>query len=237
MTFRTIFFDFGGTLARTKPPLSEPATLWVATCREFGVDLTETEVQGALRSVERKLKGRIYDFLGRTGEFWRMNDVAVMEELGIREQQAPIAEVIEQRFGDPSAVELYPESVAVLAALKSEGYRSGVISNHHDGLLKLLKYQGLDRYLETVTFSQEVGAEKPDPAIFAKALERAGSPSSEAIHVGDSLESDVFGARRSGLQPVWVNREGRPNTSGTFAIRTLSELPLILEGLNLRPTR
>ncbi len=55
----------------------------------------------------------------------------------------------------------------------------------------------------------EVGAAKPDPAVFHAASERSGVPLDAFLHVGDDPLRDVEAARRIGLTTVWVNREGR----------------------------
>ena len=55
----------------------------------------------------------------------------------------------------------------------------------------------------------EVGAAKPDPAVFHAASERSGIPLNGFLHVGDDPERDVRAARRLGLSTVWVNRHGR----------------------------
>ncbi len=55
----------------------------------------------------------------------------------------------------------------------------------------------------------EVGAAKPDPAIFHAASERSGVPLDGFLHVGDDPECDVQAARSLGLSTVWVNRDGR----------------------------
>jgi putative hydrolase of the HAD superfamily len=60
----------------------------------------------------------------------------------------------------------------------------------------------------TVT-SAEAGARKPDPAIFSAALELAGCEAAEALHVGDTEEEDVAGARAAGIRPLLIDREGR----------------------------
>ncbi|MCB1801123.1 MAG: HAD-IA family hydrolase [Gammaproteobacteria bacterium] len=54
----------------------------------------------------------------------------------------------------------------------------------------------------------EVGAAKPDPAIFHAASERSGIPLDAFLHVGDDPERDVEAARRLGIRTVWVNRSG-----------------------------
>ncbi len=55
--------------------------------------------------------------------------------------------------------------------------------------------------------SAEVGAAKPDPAIFHAAAEWAGVEPSQMLHVGDDPERDVLAARRAGLRAVWLRRD------------------------------
>lgn len=55
----------------------------------------------------------------------------------------------------------------------------------------------------------EVGAAKPDPAIFQVASERTGVPLADFLHIGDDPLRDVEAARAIGMSTVWVNRDGR----------------------------
>jgi putative hydrolase of the HAD superfamily len=72
-----------------------------------------------------------------------------------------------------------------------------------------------------------VGVAKPGRAIFERALELAGADPGEAVHVGDSLENDVVGARAAGIRPVLVARDGSL-PAGVETIRSLTELPSLL---------
>jgi len=44
------------------------------------------------------------------------------------------------------------------------------------------------------------------------------------VHVGDSLEEDVVGARAAGIEAVLLRRDGRPGPSGVRTIASLAEL-------------
>ena len=126
---------------------------------------------------------------------------------------------------------LFPENRSVLDQLRAQGYPLGVISNHHDGLLDVLKFHGPDQVFDSVTSSQEVGAEKPSPAVFERALKRAGCSLDEALHVGNSLRADVEGAQACGLCAVWLNRDGRLGATTARTIQTLNELVPIVQQL------
>ena len=56
--------------------------------------------------------------------------------------------------------------------------------------------------------AEDVGAAKPEPALFQAALEWAGVEPAAALHVGDEPSLDVDAARRLGMYAVWVNRDG-----------------------------
>ncbi len=83
---------------------------------------------------------------------------------------------------------------------------------------------GLSPYLDGIVTSAEVGARKPDPAIFERALALAGVPASTAMHVGDKPADDVAGARNAGIEPVLIVREGGPVPDGVRTIHSLLEL-------------
>ena len=86
-------------------------------------------------------------------------------------------------------------------------------------------------YIQQIIISEEVGAAKPDPAIFDIAFARMGRPAkNEVLIIGDSLSSDIQGGVNYGLDTCWFNPTGQPNGSlkPTFEIKMLTELPEIL---------
>ena len=89
-------------------------------------------------------------------------------------------------------------------------------------------------YFDVVVISEEVGAAKPDPAIFEAALARMGLPPREQVlMVGDSLTSDVTGANRAGIDACWFNPAGLPLPAGVevrYQIRELGELVHLAAG-------
>jgi putative hydrolase of the HAD superfamily len=101
------------------------------------------------------------------------------------------------------------------------------VSNWDCSLADWLGPAGLLEHVEAVVTSAEVGVGKPGRAIFERALAIAGVEPGEAVHVGDSLENDVAGARAAGIRPVLVTREGGA-PAGVEAIRSLAELPALL---------
>ena len=84
----------------------------------------------------------------------------------------------------------------------------------------MLERCGLAPLLDGAISSAEAGARKPDPAIFAPALELAGCEPDEALHVGDTPEEDVDGAPGRG-DPGAADR---PRGAAGASISSLTEI-------------
>jgi putative hydrolase of the HAD superfamily len=119
----------------------------------------------------------------------------------------------------------YPEVPDVLRAWRAAGLRLVVASNWDISLHEVLERTGLAPLLDGAVSSAEVGAAKPDPALFAAALAIAGAEPAEALHVGDSLDADVAGARAAGIEPVLLVRSGDA-PAGVRTARSLADIPL-----------
>jgi putative hydrolase of the HAD superfamily len=132
----------------------------------------------------------------------------------------PVAEV-EDALLAAIRFRAYPEVPAVLVRLRAAGARLAVVSNWDISLHDVLERTQLRALVDVVVISAELGVAKPDPAIFRAALQRLGATASDAIHVGDSVEHDVAGARAAGLEAVLVARNGAPAPDGVRVVAAL----------------
>jgi putative hydrolase of the HAD superfamily len=82
--------------------------------------------------------------------------------------------------------------------------------------------------LEFVVDSQVVGLEKPDPRIFAVALERMGLPPERTVYIGDLRSVDAAGARNAGMHFVLLDPFGDYAGPGQPSVRGPEELPAFL---------
>ena len=119
-----------------------------------------------------------------------------------------VADQLYQLYMDArfTGLEPYPDVPAALTDLKSR-YQIGMISNGNSYPAR----SGLPNTFHFAVFAHECGFAKPDPRIFEIALVKSGSQPEHVLHVGDSLENDVFGANNCGLHSVWLNRNHRTN--------------------------
>jgi putative hydrolase of the HAD superfamily len=119
----------------------------------------------------------------------------------------------------------YPDVVPALRALRSGGARLVVVSNWDVSLHEVLARTGLAGLVDGAVASAELGVAKPDPAIFARALELAGGAEPVAsLHVGDSPEADVVGALAAGIAPILIARDGPPPPGLPAGVRVITSL-------------
>ena len=128
---------------------------------------------------------------------------------------------------------LFDGCAAVLEALKTYGYRLGVIANQVPGTADRLEKWGILHFFDVLAPSAELGVEKPDPAIFLWALGKAGCKPENAVMIGDRIDNDILPAKALGMKTVRVLTGPaaiyRPsNEPSDLMVRSLSELPALV---------
>ena len=102
----------------------------------------------------------------------------------------------------------FPETEEALAELK-KNYKLCLISNSDSfSLREVLEKYGLNQYFDIVVLSYESGLLKSDPKMFELALKKLKVKKSEAVMVGDSIESDIRGAQAAGIRAILIDRRG-----------------------------
>lgn len=141
--------------------------------------------------------------------------------------EAMVDEAFEAFIQARNEVEFYEDVLPGLERLRQR-FRLFTASNGNADLRRI----GLAHYFERSVCAREVGALKPDPAIFHKSIEGTGLEPQQVVYVGDDPALDVVGARAAGMRPVWINREqarwpaelGEPS----HTVRDLHELCTLL---------
>ena len=128
-----------------------------------------------------------------------------------------------QRFAQPNAWRIFDDVRPALDALRSQGVRLGAISNWDQRLRPLLTGLRLADYFECLVISCEIGCSKPARAAFDHAAKLLALAPGTLLHIGDSPEMDVQGARAAGFAALLLDRSAREASLGT--IRSLVDLP------------
>ena len=129
---------------------------------------------------------------------------------------------------------LYTDTIPTLQQLQDDGYKLAIVSNWDTPLDPLAERLGIAEYFDVITASHDsrVRSAKPDSYIFEYTLNAVGVSAEETVHVGDTFEADIIGARDVGIRPILIDREGLHPGKWPETIRSLTELPEILKGTN-----
>ncbi|MDR2389551.1 MAG: YjjG family noncanonical pyrimidine nucleotidase [Tannerellaceae bacterium] len=126
---------------------------------------------------------------------------------------------------------LIPGTLQLLEYLRPS-YKMHILSNgFREVQLKKLEHSGLSPFFRGLILSEDAGIQKPHKAIFNFALKNTNSRRSETLMIGDCWESDIAGARCSGIAQLWFNPRNLPPAEGfmpTYTVRSLTDIMDIL---------
>ncbi len=216
---KAVTFDAGGTLIEVWPSVGQ---VYADVAAEFGVKDVTPETLDRNFAAAWKAKGN-FDY---SRGAWRE---VVRRTFGERAGALPadFFPALYGRFAQPGAWRVYEDVLPTLETLAGRGFRLGVISNWDERLRPLLARLGIGSHLGVLLISKETGQPKPAPAMFERAAAVLRLPPQALLHVGDSPQEDVAGARAAGLRALLLDRKAKPGAAGV--IGTLTELVSWLE--------
>lgn len=228
MRYRAIFFDADDTLFDY--PSAERAALLASHWR-FAVPGDEEDFVAAYRrhnhDVWREFeRGEIDQTLLRVERFRRLAGELGLAALPLERISAFYLEELSNQ------AQLLSGALELVRELAGE-FPLGLITN---GIASVQKRRfaasPIHAYFKAVVISEEVGIAKPDPRIFAPALEAIGVSAQDVLYVGDSVTSDMGAARNAGMDFCWLNPSGAPVPDGftpAYVIASLREFPKLSE--------
>jgi putative hydrolase of the HAD superfamily len=114
-------------------------------------------------------------------------------------------EVAYEHFAETGVWELYPDVIDVLTQLHRR-FQLAIVSNFDGRLRVILERLGISKYFSHIFVSSEVGADKPSPEIFRRALKFLGLQPGNVLHIGDDPERDWQAATAAGLSIFKLDR-------------------------------
>ncbi|MDF1739415.1 MAG: HAD-IA family hydrolase [Verrucomicrobiales bacterium] len=205
-----ITFDAAGTLIH----LAEPVGVsYARVAAEHGIESTPDDLGKAFGSVWKRTPlpfahpNRATDTDEKS--WWRRLVREVFEEAGAtlpdEERFDTFFEALYLHFESPGTWLADPGAVSTLEQLSSR-YRCIVLSNFDGRLRRILDDLGLLNFFETCLLSCELGASKPDPAVFRAAAKWLQLAPHQILHVGDDPLCDGEGARAAGFAHFRVEK-------------------------------
>jgi putative hydrolase of the HAD superfamily len=209
---KAIFFDALGTLFYLTRSVGHHYAL---VASEVGLTLDPHQLDDAFYSVWKKMPPRAAIVGPRESDdkdWWRKLVELVLTQVAPSLSEFDrdnFFEIAYQHFAEQSVWKLYPEVPGVLKQLQPS-FQLAVISNFDGRLRLILQHLGISKFFAHIFISSEIGADKPDPEIFRRALKLIDLKPNEVLHVGDDPERDWEAARAAGLS---IFRLERPNNS------------------------
>src|SRR5215207_7449580 len=197
-----------GTLLRLEDPAPR---LRAALVARIGVDVGAAAAAAAIRAEIGYYRAHLHR--GRDAE--SLGELRAYCAEAMRPALPPEAagvpgDLLTAALLDALAFSPYPDAAPALRALRAAGCALVVVSNWDYSLHDRLEQTGLAPLVDAAVASAELGAAKPDRAIFERALELAGAAPERAWHAGDSVREDVEGARAARIRAVLVARDEPP---------------------------
>jgi putative hydrolase of the HAD superfamily len=199
--YKTIFFDAAGTLIYLPKSVGHH---YAFVGERLGLVLDADALDRAFAASWKQMPARPAIDGPRKDDdkgWWRELVNHVLDEVapGITElDRDAFFEAAYAHFAEAGVWDLYPEVAEVLELLR-ERFDLAVISNFDGRLRMILEHLGVSPLFSHVFLSSELGADKPDPEIYRRALQLSGAAPNETLHVGDDPERDWEGARSAEL--------------------------------------
>ncbi len=210
-----VTFDAGGTLLKPWPSVGH---VYAEVAARHGLErISPSDLNRRFAAAWGGLK----DFNHGREEWAALVDKTFGDFAGQPPSETFFPELYD-RFTEPGAWHVFEDVVPTLDALAARGILLGVISNWDERLHPLLEKLKLRKYLDAVVISRDIGFPKPSPVIFEQAARKLGVAPGCILHVGDSPDQDVAGAKAAGFEALLLERGREAPTEGR--IGSLMEL-------------
>jgi putative hydrolase of the HAD superfamily len=212
---KVIFLDAVGTLFGVRGSVGE---VYGAIAQKFGVTvpaktLNEAFLQAFAASEPPVFPGADLEEIPQCEfEWWRVIALRTFQKVGVLDQFGDFTEFFDELYNHFATAEpwfIYPDVLPALEGWRRIGIEMGVLSNFDSRLYLVLKALKLGEFFTSVTISTETGFAKPDPRIFAAALQKHDCNPQDAWHIGDSVKEDYQGAKAVGMRAILVQRNSQ----------------------------
>lgn len=228
MKYKAIFLDIDDTLLDYIPCCREAfdAALEVLRVAGYGVRGTADELFWLFFEISGRLFSEAKHGLHTVAEVMELYPAEFCERAGYpAEAVDPFKHAFRQAWGTTHT--LVPEALETVQALHQRGYRLFAASNSFGHLQRSrLAQAGLLPYFEDTYISMDIGYDKPDIRFYEEALRRCALTPGEVLMVGDSMTTDIVGAKAAGLATCFFCR--RPDEPVPHEVRTVYRLSELL---------
>lgn len=209
---KAIFFDAVGTLFSLTKTVGNH---YAYVGRQVGLDLDAQSLERAFHTAWKQMPHRAAIDRPRKNDdkgWWRGLVYLVLDQVAPSLSEFDrdnFFEIAYEHFAEAGVWEFYPEVPGILEQLQPR-FQLAVVSNFDGRLRLILQHLDISKFFPNVFVSSELGADKPDPEIYRRALRLMKLKPDEALHVGDDPKRDWEAASAAGLS---IFRLERPRNS------------------------
>ena len=214
---KALFLDMDETLCDTRGANLDAHRRLGDVVRELyqgradGVQFADGYLSGIYREWSAAQEARYLPIIESAGEgTFRIQLIRdLLAEQGIDTVSEGIARHLQDQFDHDrlAAFQFYPGIKEFL--IEARRYFTLVVITNGPEFSQLPKIEAvkLRDYVDHILIGGQESEQKPAASIFQKALRLANCEAHEAVHVGDSLVSDIQGAHNSGITAVWIQHQ------------------------------
>lgn len=214
---KAVIFDLDGTLVDNRASF---AKAYRAMCRHYP-NLFEAQ-----DSETEQLLVRFY-----RSSFSEESYRALCDRLAPRHLRLPPIDRLHKEWGMTYAENavLLPHAAETVDYLRKKGYKIGLLTNgNSERQWAKIHSCGLYPCFDHIVVSGDQPFEKPDPAIYRLSLTGLGVTADEALFVGDTVETDISGAKRAGIDSLWLTKEKENTVGATYLAENVGVLMNLL---------
>ena len=191
---KAILFDFDGTLSNRQ---MNAYLMFRDFLKPYFPDLNEIEFEAVMQDA------LTFDCNGTTETHQRM--IPFINKYGDL-----LPDDCNEKFIEFSKMNMYrfavlkDETIDVLERLKGK-YKLCILSNGFSfSQHNKIKQVKIEDYFDVILVSGDLSFKKPETEIFEYAAQQLGVKCEECLMIGDVFASDILGAIRAGMTPVWI---------------------------------
>lgn len=220
MSIKALVIDFDDTLSNRK---QSAYNFYKDLILEVKKDLKDYELEGILQDCMNWDMGGHYSKLFVKDNLEKKYNITLPYE--------DFNKYFGSNFGKYTV--LYNGVIDTLKELKKQGYLLITLTNgDYPTQNSKLETTKIKSYFDYVFISGEVGISKPDPRIYEYVCKQANIKPEETLFIGDTYSTDIVGAYRANMTPVWICSDiAKVCTMNTLRIPSFNDLPELLKTL------
>ncbi len=233
---RAVLFDLDDTLYRERDFVDQSfRSVAKAMAGYLSAKRKPGSGQGLPGESEEELFGQMIELMEQEGRGEIFNRLCERYDVDI-----PVQELVKIYRETRPVLELYPDGEELLSWLEDREIKTGLITDGNAAVQRnKIEALGLDRRLDVVLASYDLGLRKPDKGVYVYCLEKLGCRPEEAVYIGDNPLKDFIGARKLRMKTVRIIRpeglhmwrEAKEGYGADVTVHLLTELKEWIEGV------